>query len=208
MSNGQLSFGFEPAARSHIHFFALRPEDDAACAIVEAGRWCSVRYGLSGRLYGADRLHVSLVSVESAKGFRKGEVAAARRAGSHVRTAPFEVAFDRVCTFGGRKTWPIVLRCSAGVAELRELRSALRLGLMKEGLWPGTGGFEPHVTMLWDRHRVPEIELPQPIRWTVEQFFLVKSLVGYGRHVDLAKWPLHLSEWNVTGGNAGPVGAG
>lgn len=189
----QLSFGFPPSVGTEIYFFAVRPDDNAAIAIMEAARVCSAYHGLSGRRYGADRLHVSLVAVESARGVSNDEVAAAMRAAAKVRTAPFEVAFDRVCTFSGRATSPIVLRCGAGASELVELRMALRLEFVKSGLWPGPPGFEPHVTMLWDRRRVPETSLPQPIHWTVESFVLVKSLVGRSRHIDVCEWRLGYS---------------
>jgi 2'-5' RNA ligase len=31
----------------------------------------------------------------------------------------------------------------------------------------------------------------EPITWTVNEFVLVRSLVGQGRHEVLARWPLH-----------------
>lgn len=190
MTNEQLSLGLETSLRLDRVYFALRPEAGAARAMTEAARQCRLRHGLSGRLYGAERLHVSLSSVESPRGFRRDDVAAALRAAAAVRAVPFPVTFDRIRAFYGRPKRPIVLCCSEGSALLAALRDTLRRALVKAGLWHGPSQFEPHVTLLWDRRGVPESRLAEPIRWTVEDFVLVRSFTGQRRQIDLGRWRL------------------
>lgn len=193
MVDTQLAFDLGPPSRPDAaYFFALRPDAAAAQAMREvAGRYRR-RYGLSGRPYGADRLHVSLVQAISRRGVRKDDVAAARRAAAGVRAAPFPVSFDRVCSFRGRDARPVALCCDAQTAGPSALRDILRRELIKAGLWPGPVVFLPHVTLMWDRRRVPDTMLDEPIRWTVEDFVLVQSLLGRSRHVDLARWSLRV----------------
>ena len=49
--------------------------------------------------------------------------------------------------------------------------------------------FTPHVTLLRDRHRVPEQRI-EPIEWTVRELVLVHSLIGRPAHRHLARWSL------------------
>jgi 2'-5' RNA ligase len=183
-----LDLGLPP--QPEIFFFALRPDPAAAREMIKVGKWCRERYGLSARLYGLDRLHVSLAPAVSRRGFRKDDVAAAVNAAACITADPFTVTFSRICTLGGRDKRPVVLCCDDGVAALTTLRNTLRDELVKVGLWHGSVQFRPHVTLFWDRCRVPEANLKAPIRWTVEEFVLVQSMIGRSRHVDLARWPL------------------
>lgn len=198
MANGQLSFDLGPPARPDVFFFALRPTADAARAAMEVAKRYRRWHGLSGRPYGPDRLHVSLNPVESPRGFRKDDVEAAARAAARVDGAPFTVSFDRICRFGRRGAGPIVLRCGAGTAELAALREALRREMVKVGLWHGPAHFDPHLTLLWDGRPIPESHLDAPIGWTVEDFVLVRSVIGRSRHVDLGRWPLGPGPGNGT----------
>lgn len=186
----QLSFDFGPLPPSDILYFALRPDAVAARAMAEVARRCRRGHGLPGSAYGADRLHVSLSAVQCPRGVRKGDIAAALRAAARVKAVRFPVAFDRLCTFQGHGKHPTVLCCGGGAAPLVALRERLRGELAKEGLCRGRDQFEPHVTLWWSTQRLPPSHLDEPIRWTVEDFVLVRSLVGHSRHIDLRRWPL------------------
>ena len=49
--------------------------------------------------------------------------------------------------------------------------------------------FTPHVTPGYnDRFKVEQIIYP--ITWTVNEFVLVRSLLGQTRHIELARWKL------------------
>ncbi len=186
----QLSFDLGPLPRPEATYFALRPDASAGQAMLDLAQWYRSRCGLTGRPYDIGRLHVSLFPAVSRRGWRKDDATAAMRAAVRVRAAPFPVAFERICTFAGRDERPVVLCCNHGAAELSALRDALRGELSKEGLWSGAAGFQPHVTLLWDRRGIQEACLREPVRWTVESFVLIRSLIGQGRQLDLGRWPL------------------
>jgi 2'-5' RNA ligase len=188
---GQLSLAFEAATVRVQDYFALRPALTAAYSFVEFAEGCRRSYGLSEPAYGPHRLHVSLNTVMSRRGPRKGDLEAALRAAEHVRFSPFPLAFDRLCTFRVRRDkQPTVLRCCAGMEELAGLRDALRRALTKEGLWRGPASFEPHVTLIWDRQSVPPSRLDEPIGWMAEDFVLLRTIVGEGRQIERGRWPL------------------
>ncbi|WP_193182335.1 2'-5' RNA ligase family protein [Nisaea sediminum] len=186
----QLSLAFGSPAPAAISFFALRPDARAAREMTEVGKLCRARCGSSARLYGPDRLHLSLVPAVSRSGFRRCDVEAACGAAARIRINPFTLRFDRLCTFGGRDKRPVVLRCDDDASAVTALRSLLRKELAKAGLCPGITQFQPHVTLFWDRNRVPETRLEAPIGWEVEEFVLVRSLIGRSRQVELARWTL------------------
>lgn len=190
MPGEQLSFDLGPLPQPEATYFALRPDASAGQAMVDLAQWYRGTRGLTGRLYEIGRLHVSLFPAVSRRGSRKDDATAAMRAAARVRAAPFPVAFDRISTFGGRDERPVVLCCNDGAAELSALRDTLRGELSKEGLWSGAASFQPHVTLLWDRRGVQDTYLKEPVRWTVESFVLVRSLIGQGRQRDLGRWPL------------------
>lgn len=192
MVEDQIPFGFAQRTAPEICFFALRPDAAAAREMMRVGRWCRDRHAPAARLYGADRLHVSVVPAMSRRGRRRDDVGAAVRAAAGVRAPSFSVAFDRLCTFGGGERRPIVLLCrESGATAFSALRHSLRAELLKVGLWHGAARFQPHITLFWSRDRVPEVRLDEPIRWTVEEFVLVRSMIGSSHHIELARWPLH-----------------
>lgn len=189
MAKDQMSLDLGLPRLPELHFFALRPDIVAARRMMTVGKWYRERHGLSARLYGADRLHLSLAPAMSRRGFRKDDVTAAFRAAACIRADPFTLTFGRLCTFGGRDKRPVVLCCD-DVTALATLRNTLRYELVKVGLWHGPAQFRPHVTLFWDRCRISETKLDEPIRWTVEDFVLVRSAFGRSRHANLARWPL------------------
>jgi 2'-5' RNA ligase len=188
---GQLSLVFEPAAVRVQDYFALRPAPAAAYDIAEFAKGCRQRHGLSEPAYGPGRLHISLNTVMSRRGPRKGDLEAGLRAAEHVRFSPFPLAFDRLRTFRIRRDkQPTVLCCCVGADQLSALRDALRQALTREGLWRGAAGFEPHLTLIWDRRSVPSARLDEPIGWMAEDFVLLRTIWGEGRQVEIGRWPL------------------
>lgn len=188
---GQLSLAFETATVQVEDYFALRPAPAAADSLVKFAEGCRRLHGLSEPVYGPHRLHVTLNEVRSRRGPRKDDLEAALRAAERVRFSPFPLAFGRLRTFRVRRDkQPTVLCCCAGAEELAAFRDALRQALTKEGLWRGRAGFEPHVTLIWDRRGVPPSELDQPIGWMAEDFVLLRTIRGKGRQIERGRWPL------------------
>jgi RNA 2',3'-cyclic 3'-phosphodiesterase len=136
-------------------------------------------------------LHVSLAHVGHFASLPAYVVATARRAGSAVRTAPFNVSFDRAVSFEHSRGCPLVLRCSQGEAGFADLRRAVAVAMPDAGIRADPSiGLSPHVTLVYNGLPVPVTVLTQPIAWTVRELVLVHSLVGRGRHVHLGRWPL------------------
>jgi 2'-5' RNA ligase len=188
---GQLSLAFEAATVRVQDYFALRPAPAAAFNIAEFAEGCRQLHGLSESAYGPHRLHISLNKIMSRRGPRKGDLEAALRAAERVRFSPFPLAFGSLRTFRVRRDkQPTVLCCCAGAGELAALRDALRHALTMEGLWRGPAGFEPHVTLIWDRRSVPPSQLDEPIGWMAEDFVLLRTIWGEGRQVEIGRWPL------------------
>lgn len=185
----QLAFaGIEPRGGDNV-FFALLP--DAAAAGCIHGMACGIRkeFSLLGAVMPQDRLHVSLdwVGDRPSDGLMAiADAAALAVAG----TVPFTVSFDRVASFRGGPTHPLVLLGGAGIDRLgafhRTLGEALRsVAPCRYKRRPHV----PHITMLRDPRRVPERKV-DPVTWTVRDFVLIHSLVGRGRHLHLGRWRL------------------
>jgi 2'-5' RNA ligase len=51
--------------------------------------------------------------------------------------------------------------------------------------------FEPHMTLLYQGHVIPEVMLDKPVTWTVRDFALVHSLQGESKHEQLCYWLLN-----------------
>jgi 2'-5' RNA ligase len=189
----QLSFAEFGAAPPLKHglFFALFPEPGAASCIERFAWRLRGEYGLSGAPLETERLHISLHHVGDYADLPRDVVAAARKAAATVAAPSFEVAFDRVMSFGrGAGNLPLVLCAGDDVAQLTSFQQALGAAMSKAGLGRrARSRYVPHVTMLYDRQQVVEQRVDR-IAWTVREFVLVHSLIGASRYVRLGCWPL------------------
>ena len=172
-------------------YFAVLPDPDIARRMREVGLGLWDRHRFPGRVQPARLLHVSIAHVGRFPEAPDGIVAAARTAGASVRDAAFEVSFDRVHSFDSARAPPVVLRCGYGDAGFAGLRRAITTSMLGAGLRAGPSvGLTPHVTLVYDGLSISEMLLEEPIRWTVREFVLVRSLYGRGRHVHLGRWHL------------------
>jgi RNA 2',3'-cyclic 3'-phosphodiesterase len=116
---------------------------------------------------------------------------AIHRAGGAVRLPPFEVVFDYAMSFDRRKPdRPFVLRTGVSVTGLTRLQRVLGQAMREAGLRKLVSmNFTPHMTLLYDKRLVPELPI-EHLSWTVRDFVLIHSLIGCGKHVHLARWPL------------------
>lgn len=178
----------QPAPADHL-FFATRPPADVAHHLRQLAWRLRERHGLQGWPRNASLLHVSLHGLGDALGRHPGLVARAVEAAAAVSMPPFAVAFDRVVSFRTGERRPLVLLGGDGVVGVMLLRQGLGEALAKAGFPWKTGGYTPHLTMLYDREAIAE-EAVEPVRWTADRFVLVRSFVGEGRHVPLATWTL------------------
>lgn len=186
-----LGDGGDLAGRHRI-FFTIYPEPEATTpAIVRLTDQMRLAHGFTGPSTARARLHVSLNSLGAYAEWPDQAVARACEAAGRLRIAPFVVAFNRVASFRGmRGPLPLVLLGDEGVIGVFALHAALHRALSDAGLARGAERrIEPHITLLRDRRAVPETLIP-PVRWTVQDFRLIHSPRGEGRHDSLGRWRL------------------
>lgn len=171
-------------------FFALYPTASAAARIAElAARLCAT-YKLKGRPIPADRLHITLHYLGAFAGLPADLIAQARTAAAQTVFPPVDIVLDRVESFSGRRAKrPLVL--SGEISEsLGALEHALGAALDDAGIpLKRHPEFKPHVTLLYDEHRVHR-EAVAPVAWTAHEFALVRSRLGKSQYEVLARWPL------------------
>lgn len=174
--------------RNEHLFFAVLPEPDAAARIFELGQMARARHGLRGKPIAQGRLHLTLVSLGYCYDRPEGGMAAADAVAraTAASTSPFEVAFHRVGSFVGRPGHrPFVLRDDGANAALMTFQGQLWAGL--GGV--GRTGFTPHVTLAYDELLLAEDQV-EAVRWTVNDFVLIRSYVGQSRYETVGRWRL------------------
>jgi RNA 2',3'-cyclic 3'-phosphodiesterase len=169
-------------------FFAIFPAMAAAASMTRLT--CRLRddHGLRGTPLATERLHVSLLSLGEHTGLPESIVAVASEAAATVAALPFDVAFDRVMTFRGKR--PLVLRGGDGIAALMAFQGVLGAVMTKAGFGRSSRSrFTPHVTLTYVDRDVAE-QAVEPVRWTVREFVLVHSLLRKSQYIPLGRWPL------------------
>jgi 2'-5' RNA ligase len=172
-------------------FFAIYPDAVSAVRIARLAQDLRMAHGLNGSPFEKEHFHVTLNFLGDFPGVPHDVVAMATKAAATVAMTPFEIAFDRVASFGGRPGGrPLVLRGGEDVAAVKLFQRALGVSLKKTGL-PAKEARQciPHLTLLYDDRNIDE-QAVETIRWTVREFVLVHSLLGRSRHTPLARWQL------------------
>jgi 2'-5' RNA ligase len=172
-------------------FFAIFPNQYACARIAQLADRLRLEHGLQGKLLPASRLHVTLYFLGDYAGLPLEIVARASEAAAAVALPRFNVAFDHAKTFSGkRRSLPLVMLGSDGVAALKRLQRDLGNALEAAGLgsqW--NTDYTPHVTLLYDSRSVAD-RVVEAVDWPVEEFVLVHSQLGRSKYVPLARWPL------------------
>jgi RNA 2',3'-cyclic 3'-phosphodiesterase len=179
------------AMSSHALFFAVKPDAAAAAQLLALGRRLREQHRLTGRLFDAARLHVTLHFFGRFSTWDEALVERLSQAGDQVRADPFAVRFDHVGSFRRPSNAPLVMRMgddgSPGIKSLHgRLAEALAGVGCEAALQPR---FVPHVTLLYDDKSLPDHDV-HPVEWRVESFELVHSESGKGHRL-LRQWPLH-----------------
>lgn len=176
----------------HKLFFALRPDEETATHIARGVTAEHEACGLQARLRPSTIFHITLHYF----GYSDGEpdaqlVALACRAAAEVVRPAFDLSFDTFKSWGEEQAGkhPFVLTGGQGLESVRELRDALVDRLVAHGLPAPQRGYEPHLTLRYDKRRAPAwpVELPG---WVASEFVLVKSPQGLTRHDVIGRWPL------------------
>jgi len=173
-------------------FLGVFPDPTTAKDLVERAETLRGIHRLTGKLRPIRHLHVTLHLVSKQPRVPPGLAVVMDRicAPLAARTPIFEVTFDRALSFQvKRPDRPLVLIGSATAnAPLRNLRRKLEEVLNGANV-PGGSHYTPHVTLLYDRHSLPE-EPIEPVNWQVQEIVLVGSLAGATKYERLASWPL------------------
>ncbi|MGK6306530.1 2'-5' RNA ligase family protein [Variovorax sp. DT-64] len=174
-------------------FFALLPDAPAIARIERLIADLRHDHGLKGRALGTSRFHVTLLHLGAFPGLPRELIDAACAAAQALAVIPtFKVGFDRVGSFSRRPSnMPLVLLGEEGVIAAKAFRQTLCKAMARAGEDDGGAAqYTPHLTLLYDDTHVARRAI-EPITWTVNEFVLVRSLIGQGRHEVLARWPLH-----------------
>jgi 2'-5' RNA ligase len=172
-------------------FFAIKPEVEDALDVERTATQLRAENRLTGVPYRPELFHVSLLGIGWRPELRQEVVERARVAGAAITIPPFNVAFDRAASFGGKFRRPFVLFGGDGVAGIAALQSALIRELKKVGFGVKNHSYEPHMTLLYDRRQIAA-QYIAPVRWRVREFSLIHGLHGLKQHVHLARWTLCL----------------
>lgn len=188
-AEAQLSLGLGEEKPSERLFFAVMPDAATAHAIGAFARGLVAEERLHGRPIDDERLHVTLHHLGDYAGLPPSLLERARRAGARLAMAPFEVCFDRVGSFGGRrKQMPCVLRGEDGVRELGLLQRTLARRMAEEGI-TGDQRFTPHLTLVYADTALP-LRRIEAFRWRVEELVLIRSFLGQSRYQIEGRWAL------------------
>jgi 2'-5' RNA ligase len=182
----KLSEDREPPARL---FFAILASVEAGARAADLAQRLRFANRLKGRPISRERLHVSLHGLGDYSRLSNVPVKSAMQAGASVHLPPFEISFDRVMSFAsGNEKRAFVLR--SDTAALKTLHQTLGIAMKRSGLgrWVNLQ-FTPHMTLLYDERIVEERPI-ETLRWIVQDFVLVHSLLGQNHYVHLARWPL------------------
>jgi 2'-5' RNA ligase len=184
----------EPAGKPRLTdriFFCVFPSTPARDAIASEADALRLENGLTGKPLKPAHLHMTLHHLGDHPELRQDVVDKALAAAGRVELAPFEVSLSSACSFSSRGTsHPCVLLCPDERPSVYRLWRELSNQLMGVGLGRYLQrDFTPHVTFLHDR----EVLAPEsiaPIRWEVDGFSLIHSLLGRGEYRELGAWRL------------------
>lgn len=184
----------EPAGKARLTdriFFCIFPSAPARDFIASEADALRLENGLTGQPLKPAHLHMTLHHLGDHAELRQDIVDKATTAAGRMELPPFEVALSSACSFSGRgNSHPCVLLCPEERPPVYRLWRELSNQLMAVGLGRYLQrDFTPHVTVLHDRN-VLAPESITPIRWEVDGFCLMHSLLGRGEYRTLGTWPL------------------
>ncbi len=172
-------------------FFCIFPSAAARESIASEADALRLENGLNGQPLTPAHLHMTLHHLGDHGELRQDIVDKAMAAAGRVELAPLEVSLSTACSFSSRgNSHPCVLLCPEERPPVYRLWRELSNQLMGVGLGRYLQrDFTPHVTFLHDRD-VLAPESITPIRWEVDGFRLIHSLLGCGEYRELGAWQL------------------
>jgi RNA 2',3'-cyclic 3'-phosphodiesterase len=189
MSAESPSYSVAPKSTDNL-FLALFPTAEVAEQIAQLANDLKTAHALRGRLYQTNRLHITLFCFNPLEVNLSTIAEACTLAAASTR--PFEVRFDHVLSFPGRRSaTPFVLHGSNDNAALLDFHRRLESSFAQSGTRSkGKPGFSPHLTLLYDEQRVRK-QAVKSVSWVAQELVLLHSLVGKSQYIPLARWQFH-----------------
>lgn len=179
-----------PPLTEHEVFFAIRPGAVIPERLASVTQQLCALCGLTGEPLGNELFHTTLFALPPSGRLSKDRVAAAREAGDALEARPFELEVDCAMSFPrGVGKHPFVLFGGEGLRRWKEFQQLLGRASLKAGAIQTLPSYQPHLTLLYDNKKVAKLPI-EPVRWTVREFFLLRSIHGEHRHDVLGHWTL------------------
>lgn len=153
----------------------LKPSAAKAREIERQRRMLGIPY-----TYGRERFHITLLPTADARFISGSEMASLLNLLGAFEAEPFEVRLHRL---SGN-----ALRCGKTRA-LTRFQNRLVAALEAAGFDLPDYSFGPHLSLSYGAWQQRNAPIP-PICWQAEEFLLIKSIYGQGRHELLGRWPL------------------
>ncbi|HEV2678671.1 MAG TPA: 2'-5' RNA ligase family protein [Aliidongia sp.] len=179
------------AAEGDNVYFAMLPDPMTAARIGRYLDGLKTERGFVESPRPARVLHISLCPLGLYQNLSLKRLDDAMQAASLVRHHRFDIALDRLISFGSKQNPSLVFAGDDGTVGVSDLYEALRKALAR--LRPRLSipkAIKPHLTGFY-RGAIPkEILLESPFKWTAHEFVLVRSCRGQSRLEPLGSWPL------------------
>jgi 2'-5' RNA ligase len=178
-------------AELHRLFFALLPNEVTRGELARTAAALRASHpGLRARWVHPARYHATLHFLGNYAMLRQDVVEVAVLAADGLSAPAFEWLLRGAVSFRGRQP-PCVLRGSSVPEPLQPLWQNLRqvLTLAGQGRYLERS-FTPHVTVAYSQRELLDDTPIEPVRWMIDEFALIHSVVGQPDYQVLARWPL------------------
>jgi RNA 2',3'-cyclic 3'-phosphodiesterase len=133
------------------------------------------------RGYSISRLHSTVLPLWDDRDMSSALSRLLDQALASLQADPFPVVFDTL-----KDNALVGVQAARG---LRAFRKTLVRHLVGFGIPVPTYKSRPHISLAYGLPAKRRIAIP-PIGWQVEEFLLIRSIHGEGRHEELGRWPL------------------
>jgi 2'-5' RNA ligase len=140
-------------------------------------------HGLTGAPVKPENLHVTLFPLGEYCGSPDGLIPAVSSIAQSICAAPFDASFNMAMSFHLR----LVLCGTDGVVPIAALQR--QFGQKFGHIIKGGTQKTPHITLLYADKAI-EKQPVEPVRWKVDEFVLIHSLIGKATHQIAGRWPL------------------
>jgi len=154
--------------------FLIKPPPEVADEIDFVRRKLGLYRG-----YSTDRLHITIQPLGLRRDLSDNAILLARAAADALVHPPFHVAFDQVN--GGKLEGSEPIRGFLAFRAAFQKAMSTRMSYRKHRT-------PPHVTLVYKR--LSGSRRIDTISWLVEEFLLIESIQGEGRHIERGRWQL------------------